>query len=56
MSQTPNDPAGTTQQFHNFQQQRQPDKTARVNVGLIAGVGGVLVLVAIIAIAVMMMR
>jgi type IV secretory pathway component VirB8 len=56
MSPTSNDPAGTTQQFQQFarQQQGQPEKTARVNVGLIAGIAAVLALVAIIAIAVMM--
>ncbi|WP_345019552.1 hypothetical protein [Actinomadura keratinilytica] len=52
MSQTPNDPAGSTQQFQNFQQQAQPEKAARVNVGLIAGIVAVAALVAIIAIAI----
>lgn len=55
MSQTPNDPAGSTQQFQQwaYQQQGQPDKAARVNVGLIAGVVAVLALVAIIVVALM---
>ncbi|GAA4060915.1 hypothetical protein [Actinomadura miaoliensis] len=53
MSQTPNDPAGSTQQFQHFaQQQGQPDKAAKVNVGLIAGIVAVVALVAIIAIAI----
>ncbi|MGK5558142.1 hypothetical protein ACSNOI_41715 [Actinomadura kijaniata] len=56
MSQNPNDPAGTTQQFENFARQtpQQPVKTSGVNVGLVIGVVAVVAVVAIAAIAFMM--
>ncbi|MFA1549709.1 hypothetical protein [Actinomadura chokoriensis] len=52
MSQTPNDPAGTTHQFQNFASQAQPQKSGP-NVGLIVGVLGVVAVVAIVVVAVM---
>lgn len=54
MSQTPNDPAGTTHQFQNFANQAQSQKSGP-NVALIAGVAAAVVIVAVIVIALMMM-
>lgn len=54
MSQTPNDPAGTTHQFQNFANQAQTQKSGP-NVALIGGVAAVVVIVAVIVIALMMM-
>ena len=54
MSQTPNDPAGTTHQFQNFANQAQPQKSGP-NIGLIIGIVAVVAVVAILVIAFMMM-
>lgn len=54
MSQTPNDPAGTTHQFQNFASQSQPQKSGP-NVGLIVGVIAVVAIVAILVVAIMML-
>ncbi|MFC9972047.1 hypothetical protein ACFVH6_14265 [Spirillospora sp. NPDC127200] len=56
MSQTPQDPAGTTHQFEAFQKQgpAQPEKTGGMNTGLIVGLVAVVAVVAIAAVALMM--
>ncbi|MEU5881141.1 hypothetical protein [Spirillospora sp. NPDC047279] len=52
MSQNPQDPAGTTQQFQRFQQQGQPEKSSGgPSLGFIIGIGAVVALVAILVIA-----
>ncbi|WP_176611562.1 hypothetical protein [Actinomadura sp. WMMB 499] len=57
MSQTPNDPAGTTHQFQNFagQAPQQPAKAPGMNKGLIFGIVAVVAVIAIAAIAFMLM-
>ncbi|MDL4773598.1 MULTISPECIES: hypothetical protein [Thermomonosporaceae] len=55
MSETPNDPAGSTTQFQYFAQQGQPEKSSGPNMGLIIGVVAVVVVVAILAVAFMML-
>ena len=55
MSDTPNDPAGTTHQFQNFAAQRPAEPTRQVNTGLIIGAVVVVALVAVVAVAVAMM-
>ncbi|NKZ04954.1 hypothetical protein [Actinomadura latina] len=52
MSQTPNDPAGTTHQFQNFASQAQPQKSGP-NVGLIVGAIAVVAVIAVLAVAIM---
>ncbi|WP_165966411.1 hypothetical protein [Actinomadura sp. 7K507] len=52
MSQTPNDPAGTTHQFQNFANQAQPQKSGP-NVGLLVGIAAAVAVVVIIVVAVM---
>ena len=52
MSQNPQDPAGTTQQFQRFQQQGQPEKTGGPNIGFILGIVAVVALVAVVVIAI----
>ncbi|MFF5263519.1 hypothetical protein ACFY4C_31720 [Actinomadura viridis] len=52
MSETPNDPAGTTHQFQNFAAQRPAEKSKPVNVGLIVGAVVAVALLAIVVIAV----
>jgi hypothetical protein len=54
MSQTPNDPAGTTHQFQNFANQQQPQKSGP-NTGMVVGIAAVVAVVAIVVVAVMMM-
>ena len=54
MSQTPNDPAGTTHQFQNFASQAQPDKSGP-NVGLIVGIVAVVAVVVVLVGAIMML-
>lgn len=54
MSQTPNDPAGTTHQFQNFASQAQPQKSGP-NIGMIVGIAAVVAVVAVLVIALMMM-
>ncbi|MEU5994253.1 hypothetical protein ABZ806_35230 [Spirillospora sp. NPDC047418] len=54
MSQTPNDPAGTTHQFQNFQSQAQPQKSGP-NVGMIVGIAVVVVVLAVLVGAVLML-
>ncbi|WP_165978569.1 hypothetical protein [Actinomadura darangshiensis] len=53
MSQTPNDPAGTTHQFQNFANQAQPKSGP--NVGMIVGIVAVVAVVVVLAVAVLMM-
>ena len=53
MSQTPNDPAGTTHQFQNFANRAQPQKSGP-NVGLIVGIVAVVAVVAILVVALTM--
>ncbi|MEV5828880.1 hypothetical protein AB0L25_25295 [Spirillospora sp. NPDC052242] len=57
MSQTPNDPAGTTHQFQNFagQAPQQPAKAPGMNKGLVLGIAAVVVVIAIAVIAFLMM-
>ena len=57
MSQTPNDPAGTTHQFQNFAGQgpQQPEKAPGMNKGLVLGIAAVVVVIAIIALAFVLM-
>ncbi|MFB4304775.1 hypothetical protein [Actinomadura sp. GTD37] len=52
MSQTPNDPAGTTHQFQNFASQAQPQKSGP-SVGVVVGVVAVVAVVAILVVAVL---
>ncbi|MFA1540362.1 hypothetical protein [Actinomadura monticuli] len=54
MSQTPNDPAGTTHQFQNFASQAQPQKSGP-NVGMIVGILAVVAVVAVLVAALLMM-
>ncbi|GAA2455571.1 hypothetical protein GCM10010191_88500 [Actinomadura vinacea] len=55
MSDTPNDPAGTTHQFQNFAaQQPAAEKPKQVNTGLIIGIVAVVALVVIVALGVAM--
>ncbi|MFB4316541.1 hypothetical protein [Actinomadura sp. 21ATH] len=55
MSETPNDPAGTTHQFQNFQAQRPAEKTSKVNTGLIVGIVAAVAVVVVLAVIVAMM-
>ncbi|WP_169806761.1 hypothetical protein [Actinomadura macra] len=55
MSETPNDPAGTTHQFKTFASQGQPDKSAGPSLALIVGIVAVVAIVAIIVVALMLM-
>ncbi|WP_194293331.1 hypothetical protein [Actinomadura macrotermitis] len=55
MSETPQDPAGTTHQFRAFANQGQPEKTGGANTGLIVGVIAAVALVAVVAAVVLMM-
>ncbi|MFD0901185.1 hypothetical protein [Actinomadura sediminis] len=57
MSQTPNDPAGTTHQFQNFagQAPQQPAKAPGMNQGLVFGIAAVVVVIAIAAVAFVLM-
>jgi hypothetical protein len=55
MSETPNDPAGTTHQFQSFAGQGQPDRTSKVNKGLIVGAVALVALVALLLIAFMLL-
>lgn len=54
MSQTPQDPAGTTHQFQNFANQAQPQKSGP-NVGMIVGIVAGVAVLAVLAVAVAMM-
>ncbi|MFD0854403.1 hypothetical protein ACFQ07_19350 [Actinomadura adrarensis] len=45
MSETPQDPAGTTHQFQNFAAQAPAEPSKQVNVGLIVGIVVVVALV-----------
>jgi hypothetical protein len=54
MSQTPNDPAGTTHQFQNFASQAQPQKSGP-NVGMIVGIVAVVAVLAVLVGAIMML-
>ncbi|MEU8344437.1 hypothetical protein SAMN05443665_103661 [Actinomadura meyerae] len=54
MSQTPNDPAGTTHQFQNFASQAQPQKSGP-NVGMIVGILAAVAVVVVLIAAIMMM-
>ena len=54
MSQTPNDPAGTTHQFQNFASQAQPQKSGP-NTGMIVGILAVVAVVAVLVAALLMM-
>jgi uncharacterized membrane protein YidH (DUF202 family) len=54
MSDTPQDPAGTTHQFQNFASQARPEKSGP-NVGMIVGIVAVVAVVAILVIALAMM-
>ncbi len=54
MSETPNDPAGTTHQFQNFAAQAPAEQSKGMNVGLIGGIAAVVVLVVVVAAAVWM--
>ncbi|WP_018654366.1 hypothetical protein [Actinomadura flavalba] len=53
MSETPQDPSGTTHQFQNFAAQATPDKSGP-NVALIVGALVVLAIVAVAAVAIVM--
>ncbi|MFB4299749.1 hypothetical protein [Actinomadura sp. NTSP31] len=53
MSQTPNDPAGTTHQFQNFAN-RAPAEKAGPNMALVVGLAVVAVIVVVGVVAVMM--
>ena len=53
MSQTPNDPAGTTHQFQNFVNRAQPERSGP-SIGLIVGIVVLVAIVAILAVAVSM--
>ncbi|WP_187437808.1 hypothetical protein [Actinomadura decatromicini] len=50
MSETPQDPAGTTHQFQNFANQAQPQKSGP-NVAVIVGVAAVVAVVVILVVA-----
>jgi hypothetical protein len=54
MSETPNDPAGTTHQFQNFAAQAPAEQPKKMNTGLIAGIAAVVVLVVVVAVALWM--
>ncbi|WUH99500.1 hypothetical protein OHR68_39435 [Spirillospora sp. NBC_00431] len=54
MSETPQDPAGTTHQFQNFADQAPPQKSGP-NIALIGGIAAVVVVVVIIVVAVLAM-
>jgi hypothetical protein len=54
MSETPQDPAGTTHQFQSFANQAPPQKSGP-NVGLIVGIAAVVAVVAIVAVVLLMM-
>ncbi|XRQ09534.1 hypothetical protein ACN3XK_01075 [Actinomadura welshii] len=54
MSQTPNDPAGTTHQFQNFANRAQPQKSGP-NVGMIVGIVAAVAVVAVLVVALLMM-
>lgn len=53
MSQTPQDPAGTTHQFQSFANQAQPQKSGP-NIAVIAGIAAVVAVIAILVIALLM--
>jgi hypothetical protein len=55
MSETPNDPAGTTHQFKNFAAQQPADKSSKVNAGLVVGIVAVVAVVVIVVILLAMM-
>ncbi|WP_242910888.1 hypothetical protein [Actinomadura terrae] len=55
MAQTPNDPAGTTHQFQNFQNRGQAEKSSGPNMALIIGVLAVVAVVVIAVAALLMM-
>ncbi|TYC14951.1 hypothetical protein FXF65_12490 [Actinomadura syzygii] len=50
MSETPQDPAGTTHQFQNFANQAQPQKSGP-NMAVIVGVAAVVAVVVILVVA-----
>ncbi|WP_169744435.1 hypothetical protein [Spirillospora albida] len=54
MSQTPNDPAGTTHQFENFVRQGQPEKSGGANIGLIVGIAAVAAVAAVVIVGLIM--
>ncbi|MFI0486375.1 hypothetical protein [Actinomadura sp. 9N215] len=54
MSETPQDPAGTTHQFQSFANEAPPQKSGP-NVALIGGIVAVVVVVALIVVAVLAM-
>ncbi|QXJ22961.1 hypothetical protein AGRA3207_004047 [Actinomadura graeca] len=55
MSETPNDPAGSTHQFQTFANQAQSDKSSGPSMALIVGVVAVVAIVAVLVIGLMMM-
>ena len=55
MSETPNDPAGTTHQFQTFANQGQSDKSSGPSRALIVGVVAVVAIVAILVGALIVM-
>ncbi|WP_285700998.1 hypothetical protein [Actinomadura sp. NBRC 104412] len=54
MSETSNDPAGTTHQFQNFAAQAPAEQPGKVNVGLVVGIAALVALLVVVAVAVWM--